>query len=232
MQKSLCHEFNIITAEDGVQAWAIIREQVPDMVVSDVMMPEMDGFALCKILKSTYETSHVPIILLTALSEKAEQLRGLGLGADDYLTKPFDMELLTQRIKSIVLNRTLVRDKAFKLLKTENSKPVILENELNDKFLKKIYEVARINISNSEFSKEEFASALNMSSSLLYKKTKALTGLSPTDFIKTLRLDHASELLQSRKYTVTEISELCGFSSVGYFSTVFRKHFGKSPTDL
>jgi AraC-like DNA-binding protein len=123
-------------------------------------------------------------------------------------------------------------EKAFKLIKGNTSDPNIFENELNDKFLKKLLDVARANISNSEFSKDEFASSVNMSSSLLYKKMKSLTGLSPTDFIKTIRLDHALELLQSRKYTVTEVSELCGFASVGYFSTVFRKHFGKSPTEI
>jgi AraC-like DNA-binding protein len=159
-------------------------------------------------------------------------LRGLGLGADDYLTKPFDINILLQRIKSIIRNREVVREKAFKIIKGESADPAILENVLNDKFLKKIVEVARENISNSGFSKDEFASSVNMSSSLLYKKIKSLTGLSPTDFIKTIRLDHALTLMQSREYTVTEVSELCGFASVGYFSTVFKKHFGKSPTEI
>jgi len=229
---ALCSEFNVSTAEDGVKAWEIVQKQIPNMVVSDVMMPNMDGFELCELIKSNYKTSHVPVILLTALSEKAEQLLGLGLGADDYLTKPFDMSILIQRIKTIIRNREVVREKVFKLLNGNTAETTILDNKLNDNFLKKILEVAQANISNSEFSKDEFASSVNMSSSLLYKKTKSLTGLSPTDFIKTIRLEHALELLQSRKYTVTEVSELCGFASVGYFSTVFRKHFGKSPTEI
>jgi len=195
------------------------------------MMPNMNGFELCKLMKSTYETSHIPIVLLTALSEITDQLHGLGLGADDYLTKPFDMNLLTQRIKSIIRNRKIVREKALKLINSDASEH-ILENELNDKFVKKMLEVARANIANVEFDKDEFASAMNVSSSLLYKKIKSLTDQSPTDFIKTIRLNHAVELLQSRKYTVTEVSELCGFTSVAYFSTVFRKHFGKSPSEI
>ena len=105
-------------------------------------------------------------------------------------------------------------------------------NELNDKFLKRILEVSRANISNSGFSKDDFASEMNVSSSLLYKKMKSLTNQSPTDFIKTIRLNHAVELLQSRKFTVTEVGELCGFESVGYFSTVFRKHYGKPPSEI
>jgi YesN/AraC family two-component response regulator len=195
------------------------------------MMPNLDGFELCKIMKSTYETSHIPIILLTALSEKTNQLHGLGLGADDYLTKPFDMNLLVQRIKSIIHNREVVREKALKLIKKDISEP-LFDNELNDKFVKRMLEVARANMNNTEFDKDQFASAMNVSSSLLYKKIKSLTDQSPTDFIKTVRLNHACELLQSRKYTVTEVSEHCGFAGVGYFSTVFKKHFGKSPSEV
>ena len=231
MKSILSNDFKVFTAVDGKKAWEFISKQIPDLVVSDVMMPNMDGFELCWIMKSTYETSHIPLILLTALSEKTDQLHGLGLGADDYLTKPFDMNLLIQRIKSIILNRRVVREKALKLINSDSSEP-FLANELNDKFARKMLEVARGNISNSDFGKEEFAAAMNVSSSLLYKKMKSLTDQSPTDFIKTIRLNHAVELLQSRKYSVTEVSELCGFASVGYFSTVFRKHFGKSPSEV
>ena len=231
MQHTLSNDFNVFTAVDGVKAWEFVSKQIPDLVVSDIMMPEMDGFELCKIMKSTYETSHIPIVLLTALSEKTNQLHGLGLGADDYLTKPFDINLLVQRIKSIIRNREVVREKALKLIKGEPTEP-ILANELNDKFVKKMLEVAKANMANTEFDKDEFASSMNVSSSLLYKKIKSLTDQSPSDFIKTVRLNHAVEFLQSRKYTVTEVSELCGFNSVGYFSTVFRKHYGKSPSEI
>lgn len=231
MQNTLGRDFMVSTASDGANAWEMIRKQMPDVVVSDVMMPDMDGFELCRLIKSTYETSHIPVLLLTALSDKDDQMHGLGLGADDYVTKPFDMGLLQQRIRSIARNREMVRDKALKVIKHDSAEP-ILANELNDKFMKRILEVARENIANSEFNKDDFASAMNVSSSLLYKKVKSLTNLSPTDFIKIVRLDYALELLQSRKYTVTEVSELCGFTSVGYFSTVFRKHFGKSPTEV
>jgi len=231
MKSTLSDDFKVYTAIDGEKAWEFISTHVPDLVVSDIMMPNMDGFELCKLIKSTYETSHIPIVLLTALSEKTDQLHGLGLGADDYLTKPFDMNLLIQRIKSIIRNREVVREKALRLI-TVGSSENILENELNDKFVKKMLEVAQANISNVEFDKDEFASAMNVSSSLLYKKIKSLTDQSPTDFIKTIRLKHALELLQSRKCTVTEVSEICGFASVGYFSTVFKKHFGKSPSEI
>jgi AraC-like DNA-binding protein len=155
------------------------------------------------------------------------------LGADDYLTKPFDMTLLIQKIMSIIRNREAVKEKALKLIKgSVNDNEQILANEHNDQFLKKILEVIRANMANTEFGKDDFASAMNVSASLLYKKIKSLTNQSPTDFIKMVRLDYALELLHSHKYSVTEVSELCGFSTIGYFSTVFKKHFGKSPTDI
>ncbi len=231
MVRVLSSDFKVFSVSDGAKAWEFILKHEPDLVVSDVMMPNMDGFELCQTMKSTWETSHIPIVLLTALSGKAEQLHGLGLGADDYLTKPFDMNLLVQRIKSIIRNREVVREKALKLIKVRAEEPV-LSNELNDKFVKKMMEVVKANLANAEFNKDEFASAMNISSSLLYKKIKSLTNQSPTDFIKTVRLNHALELLQSRNYTVTEVSELCGFASIGYFSTVFKKHYGKSPTEI
>jgi signal transduction histidine kinase/ligand-binding sensor domain-containing protein/CheY-like chemotaxis protein len=231
MTITLASEFEVSVAEDGKQAWDIIQEKMPELVVSDVMMPNMDGFELCRLIKQTYETSHIPVILLTALSEQEPQMRGLGLGADEYLTKPFDMNLLFQRIRSIIHNREVVREKYLKLNKYERD-DVIFVNENNDKFVKTALSVVHENMSFSDFGKDEFAAALNVSSSLLYKKIKALTGQSPTDFIKTIRLNYALELLEKRKYSVTEISEFCGFASVGYFSTVFRKYFGKSPTEI
>jgi len=231
IKNTLSAEFKIYTASNGEQAWSFILKQIPDMVVSDIMMPRMDGFELCKLMKSTYETSHIPILLLTALSEKTDQLRGLGLGADDYLTKPFDMVLLIQKIKSIVRNREAVRDKALRLIKGDSSEQ-ILDNELNDKFVRKMMEVAKANLANSEFDKDEFAAAMNVSSSLLYKKTKALTDQSPTDFIKSIRLNYAVQLLQEKKYNITEVSELCGFTSLTYFGIVFKKQFGKSPSEI
>jgi signal transduction histidine kinase/CheY-like chemotaxis protein/sugar lactone lactonase YvrE len=231
MQYPLAETFDVQTAEDGEQAWKIIQKQQPDLIVSDVMMPNMDGFELCRLIKSTYETSHIPVLLLTSLTEKAQQLHGLGLGADDYLTKPFDMTLLVQRIKSIIQNRKAIREKALKLIEENRNEP-ILSNELNDKFVKKAVEVVHKHIADSEFGKDEFASAMNVSASLLYKKIKSLTDQSPVDFIKVIRLNHGLELLRSHKYTVTEISELCGFANAGYFSMVFKKHFGKSPTEI
>ena len=232
LQSSLSKHYIIVTANDGVEAWKLIEKKAPDLVLSDIMMPNMDGFELCKQIKSTFETSHIPVILLTALSEKVKQLEGLGLGADDYIIKPFDVSLLLQRIKTIHKNRTIIKEKALKLVSQPNKDQAIYNNELNDKFVKKALEMVHSNISNNNFSKDEFAATMNVSPSLLYQKIKSLTGQSPADFIRVIRLTYAMELLNSRKYNITEISEMCGFSSANYFSTVFKKHFGKPPADI
>ncbi len=231
LEQTLQSEFLIASARNGADGWEIIQKEIPDLIISDIMMPQMDGFELCRLVKSTYETSCIPVILLTSLSDKTDQLQGLGLGADDYLTKPFDIPLLKQRIRTIIANRQVVREKALKLIKGSDNEP-ILSNELNDQFLKKAIEVVRNNMSNTEFNKDLFAKELNVSGSLLYKKIKSLTDQSPSDFIKSIRLTHSLELLQSRNYTITEVSENCGFAAVGYFSTVFKRHFGKSPSDI
>ena len=227
------NQYNILEAGNGNEAWELLQKESPELIISDVMMPDMDGFELCKLIKSTFETSHIPVILLTSLCDKSDQLEGLGLGAEDYITKPFDISLLEQRIKSLMRNREIVREKALKLIKSDNDEQqVILNNELNDHFVKKAVEVIHNNMQNLDFDKESFAMEMHVSGSLLYKKIKALTGQSPIDFIKSIRLNRALELLQSHKYTITEVSELCGYSSISYFSTVFKKYFGKSPTEV
>ena len=163
--------YNILEAGNGNEAWELLQKESPELIISDVMMPDMDGFELCKLIKSTFETSHIPVILLTSLCDKSDQLEGLGLGAEDYITKPFDISLLEQRIKSLMRNREIVREKALKLIKSDNDEQqVILNNELNDHFVKKAVEVIHNNMQNLDFDKESFAMEMHVSGSLLYKK--------------------------------------------------------------
>lgn len=230
MVHPLREHFRVTTANDGQQAWEMLNDLQPDLVVSDVVMPRMDGFELCRRIKSTYETSYIPVILLTALSDKTNQLHGLGLGADNYLVKPFDMALLASRITSIIRNRRTVLQKAIETKRDDVRS--IVANRMNDEFIKKAVECVRANIANENFGKEEFASALALSQSLLYKKIKALTNLSVVEFIRSIRLNYAMELLCSGKFNVTEVSEMCGFNTPAYFSRVFKEFFGKTPTEV
>ncbi|MFT4168899.1 MAG: response regulator [Dysgonomonas sp.] len=229
---SLGEHYKITKAKDGEEAWKLIQKEPLDLIVSDLLMPNMDGLELCRKLKSTFETSHIPIILLTSLSQKTKQLEGLALGADDYITKPFDISLLLQRIKSIIKNREIIREKAFKLMNQTQQDEPVYANELNDQFVKKALELVQQNITNSEFGKNEFASNMHVSPSLLYQKLKLLTGQSPIDFIRTIRFNQAMELLQTHKYSIAEVSEMCGFSSASYFSKAFKKYFGKLPVEV
>ncbi|WP_291856921.1 two-component regulator propeller domain-containing protein [Marinilabilia sp.] len=231
LEVSLRDEFNVCTASDGQMALDIVHRKTPDMVVSDILMPGMDGFELCEKMKSNSETAHIPVVLLTALEGKALQLKGLGLGADAYLTKPFDLRLLEGRIKSIISNRKVVIDRSLKLIDCDRETS-LFENKLNERFVKRALEVVESNMSNLKFGKEEFSSEMSVSPSLLYKKVKSLTGQSPSDFIRAVRLNYTLKLLQTGGYTVTEVSEKAGFSSVGYFSTAFKKFYGKSPKDI
>ena len=233
MKHAFQKQYIISIASNGKEAWEMVEKEAPDLVISDIMMPVMDGFEFCRLMKSTFTTSHIPIILLTSLSEKTHELEGLGLGADDYITKPFDMKLLEQRILSIVRNREVVKNRILKFSgKAIESYEPILTNEQNDQFVKKAIEVVQKNMDNCEFGKDDFAKEMFVSTSLLYKKLKSLTGQSPVDFIRTMRINHGMELLRMGKYSITEISEACGFSSATYFGTVFKKHFGKAPSDI
>lgn len=225
-------QYNVTTASNGSEAWAIIQSKSFDLILSDILMPEMNGLELCKLVKSTFETSHIPVILLTSLAEKENLIEGLHLGADDYITKPFDIRILNYRISTILKNRIIVRDKALKLISQSDAEQDIFINELNDKFIKKALSIVHENMSNTQFGKEEFASEMHISSSLLYQKLKALTGQSPIDFIRSIRFNHALELLKTHQYTISDVSDICGFSSNNYFSTAFKKYFGKSPTEI
>lgn len=233
MKRPLGRHFNVATASNGVDAWEYIKKELPDLIVSDIMMPGMDGFELCRLVKSTFETSHIPIILLSALSDQSDELHGLGLGADDYMTKPFDMKTLTQRIMSIILNRRALGSRVISEVgETVEESDTKESNELNDAFVRQALKIVVNHLEDSDFSKEEFAREMGVSTSLLFKKIKALTDMTVVDFIRSIRMDHAMKLLNDRQYSIGEIAYKCGFSSISYFSTVFKKHFGKSPTDF
>lgn len=231
--QSLQDNYEVWTARDGSEAWLLVQKQLPDLVISDVMMPKMNGMMLCRLIKSTFETSHIPVILLTALAGKESEMEGLGLGADDYITKPFDCDILRQRMASLIHNRAAIREKAERYSsRQEPTAAPILSNELNDQFVKQAVKVVKVNMSNVDFDRDSFAAMLCVSSSLLYKKLKLLTGQSPTDFIRTIRMNYANELLLTHRYTVTEVSDKCGFSGINYFSRAFKKYYGKLPTEV
>jgi signal transduction histidine kinase/DNA-binding response OmpR family regulator len=222
--------YNVIEAVDGIDGFAKAEAVIPDLIVSDVMMPIEDGFQFCKRLKSDHRTNHIPVILLTAKAAHEDKLEGLELGADDYLVKPFNEKELLIRIKNLIAIRTQLQKKYQKeiLLK---SKEVIIDSACQ-KFLQNLKEVVEENIDNEQFGVEDLSRAIGMSRSQLHRKLKALTDQSASIFVKNYRLHRAADLLKQEVGNITEIAFQVGFNSQTYFSSSFHEHFGCSPSEF
>jgi len=224
-------EYSVHEAVNGALGLQSAIEKIPDLIISDVMMPMMDGYQLCRALKSNEKTSHIPVILLTAKAAKEDKLEGLELGADDFLTKPFDPAELLVRIKNLIEQRQLLRKRYLKEL---NLYPQALPDKIasmDEQFLQKAMEVVRENIPDPEFSVETFGDNMAMSRMQLHRKITALTGQTASEFIRNLRLQKAAELIRSQAATITEIAYDTGFSTPSYFTECFKKYFGISPAD-
>jgi DNA-binding response OmpR family regulator len=225
------NSYRLITAVNGADGIQKALELVPDIVVSDVMMPEKDGFELCETLKNTEATSHIPIVLLTARADFASRIAGLRRGADDYLAKPFEPDELLVRLDNLVRTRRLLQQRFTAMLSAPESveDPVF---ELENVFLQKIREVVETHLSDADFDMPQLERALGMSHSQVFRKVKALTGHSPSVLIRTIRLHKSRELLKDRSRTIAEVAYEVGFSSPAYFSTMFLEAFGKTPSDF
>jgi signal transduction histidine kinase/AraC-like DNA-binding protein len=220
-------DFRIIEAVDGEDGLSKSIEQIPDLIISDVMMPKMDGFQLCENLKTDERTSHIPLILLTAKSASEDKIEGLETGADDYIMKPFDAEELQVRIKNLIDQRKKLREhfKRKELFELEN----IDITPVDKIFMQRMVEVIDKNLSDPAFGVESFASELAVSRSLLLKKLVALIGESPSELIKRVRLSRAAKLIENNAGNISEIALEIGFNNPSYFSECFRKQFGESP---
>ncbi|HDR68220.1 MAG TPA: response regulator, partial [Bacteroidaceae bacterium] len=227
---SLQSDYDITEAENGKIGWQIASESIPDLIVSDVIMPEMDGLELCERLKSDDRTSHIPVILLTARTAIIHKLSGLKTGADDYLTKPFNIQVLRVRIENLIELRKKLREKYGK---SRNIVPesVNQESSRDDIFLKNAADIINNKMMDPDFSVNKLAVEVGMSQSVLYRKLKALTDLSPNDFIKNIRLSRAEELLFKEDLTISEVGYQVGFNDPKYFSRSFKKQFGVTPSD-
>lgn len=228
LTKTLRKKYTVAEAANGIEALGLLEKDIPDLILSDIMMPEMDGFELCQKVKTNISTCHIPLILLTALSEREDVLKGLSMGADDYITKPFDISILESKIKTIFNNRALFRKKYIEKSVSVNENNLL--NDLNKNFMKKLVELVEANITNEEFNIDELAYEMAMSRSVFFKKVKSLTGQNPKDFIRDIKMNKAADLLRDQKYSVSEIAYLIGFPNAKYFSTAFKKYYGISPT--
>ena len=230
IRENLPKSYQVIEAGDGTAGIEKARETIPDLIISDVMMPKQDGFELCRILKNDERTSHIPIILLTAKAASENKIKGLQTGADDYLIKPFEPKELVARVSNLIELRRKLRKRFGTAIPLKAGE--IAVTSMDDAFLKRALAVAEQRMSDEKFDVEEFAKEMNMSRSQLHRKMTALTDQSAGDFIRYLRLQRALELLQKDAGEVSEIAYRVGFNDPSYFSKCFHHQFGKSPKEV
>ena len=229
-KKFLSPHYNVLVAENGNQALEILRDTNVNLIVSDIMMPEMDGFELTKRLKSDIEFSHIPVILLTAKVNVQSKVQGLETGADAYIEKPFSLELLLAQIANLLENRE-------KLKETFMKHPFVGVNSMaltrsDEEFIRKLYAIVQENLDNSEFVVEIMAEKFNMSRASFYRKIKGILDLTPNEYIRVERLKKAAQLLKEKNHKVNEICYMVGFSSPSYFTKCFQQQFNVSPKDF
>jgi len=229
MVSQLCGKFKILEAENGEDGYHIAIKDIPDLIISDVIMPKMSGIELCKKVKEGVATSHIPIILLTAKITLEEKIEGVQTGADAYITKPFHFRFLEVTIKNLVETRLKLYQRFSQevfLMPKEFS-----DNALDQEFMRRIIDFIEKNISNEELIVDDLASHLLLSHSQTYRKIKALTGQTVPEFIRSIRLKMAIKLMETGKYSISEIGFQVGFTSPAYFTRCFRVQFGKPPSE-
>lgn len=223
------HQFKVSKAYNGSQAIEIVEKQIVDFVISDVMMVGMDGVQLCKRIKQNIHTCHIPVVLLTAKAGGPSQIKGLDAGADDYIAKPFSISVLNAKVRNI--SRSRRRLKEYYSASTDIMPEEIALNKLDEKLLRRVIELVEANLSDPDFSVANLSREIGMSRSNLYLKLRAITGESIIDFIKRIRFKKATELLEDKEYSVTDVAYMSGFSSLSYFSTAFKQYYGYLPTE-
>jgi DNA-binding response OmpR family regulator len=229
ISQNLRELYYVLQAENGIEGFNLAAETMPDLIVSDVMMPVMDGVSLSDRLKNDERTSHIPIILLTARADSESKITGLETGADAYLTKPFEMKELKVRIHHLIKGREKLREKfsrTFGFLPSESA-----VSSIDEKFLGKAMDILKENLMNTDFNVEIFSREIGMSRTNLHRKLKALTDCSATEFITLFRLKKAVSLLEQKAGNVAEVAYAVGFNSQGYFTKCFKKHYGCSPSE-
>jgi YesN/AraC family two-component response regulator len=226
---SLGREFHFLEGADGKQGMEKAFEETPDLIISDVMMPEMDGITMTGKLKNDTRTSHIPIILLTAKTSDESKMSGLQTGADDYLTKPFNKNELLLKVRNSIALRVKLREKLkLELLKES---PNVEVQSADEKFLLKVRDAILSRLSDEQLSVESLADEIGLSRSQLFRKISALTGASVNELIRTFRLQRAAQLLEQNWAPVTQIAYEVGYSNLSYFSKAFKEKYGVSPSE-
>ncbi|SER25089.1 response regulator transcription factor [Pedobacter rhizosphaerae] len=225
----LSEKFHVLQARDGMEALEILNTEIVQLVISDVMMPKMDGFELCRRIKSSLELSHIPVILLTAKNTLQSKIEGIELGADAYVEKPFSPEFLQVQVSSLIKNRNKI--KAYFASSPLIHIKTMAYSKGDEQFLEKLQETILKNLDNQNLDVEHLAEHMNMSRPTLYRKIKSISDLTPNELINLARLKKAAELLNEGFFKIYEVSEMVGYSSQTHFGRNFAKQFGMSPSD-
>jgi len=232
VREELADEFHVLVAANGRQGLDLARSEIPDLVLSDIMMPEMDGLELCAALKSDDLTNHVPVILLTAKAETDSRREGLETGADDYVAKPFNVEELRIRMRNLIAQRRLLAERYAQLEVAQPGKTVNPVVSADDRFLVKIREIIAGNLENPDFRVEALCKEIGMSRTQLHRKLTAVAGRSAGEFLRIERLNRAAEMLSADEGNVTEVAYSVGYRSLSQFAKAFREQFGIAPSDF
>lgn len=227
---NLSKNYTVLSAENGKVGIEIAKKELPDLIITDVAMPKVDGIELAKTLKNYSETSHIPIIILTAKTSQESKLEGLKANADDYLSKPFNLEELKIRISNLLEIRKLLREKFMRSIEVNPSE--VTSNSLDEQFLENLLKVIEENMSDTDFTVEKMCEIAGMSRSNVHKKLKSLVNQSATEFINSIRIKRAAQLLKQNAGYISEIAYEVGFNSLSYFNKIFKKHFDKTPTEM
>ncbi len=228
---NLLDNYKVLTAENGQMGYDIACEQTPDIIITDIMMPVMDGIEMCKKMKLDVRTSHIPIVLLTAKGSTLDQSEGYSAGADSYLTKPFSVNLLKSRITNILKTREKLSNVYSSNFKNKQQLFNESTNQLDKEFLEKLTDIIEKNLEDEDLNISSIASQLNMSHSTLYRKIKALTSLTANEYIRKVRINMGEQLLLTNQYSISEIMYKIGINSSSYFRQCFKDEFGMNPSE-
>ncbi len=223
--------YNVTTATNGFDALKIARTQIPDLIITDIMMPEMDGYQFCEALKKDQKTSHIPVIMLTAKASSSSELKGFETGAIHYITKPFNPSLLEVRVKNIFQNQIQLKERILNNQTLNLDPKHVVITTADDDFLKNIVACIEENIADSGFQVDDLCKELGLGRMQLYRKLKGLIGLSANEFIRSIKLKRAAQLIRQQKLTIAEVTYMVGFNDLHYFRQCFKKQFGVNPSE-
>ncbi|NLD64844.1 MAG: response regulator transcription factor, partial [Bacteroidales bacterium] len=233
--------FHVIEAGNGIEGFEIARNQLPDIIITDLMMPEMDGLELARRIKQETTTSHIPVVVLTAKTDLDTQVEALKRGADDFITKPFSSTYLRARVENILQQRRKLQElflsslseypqsRSSRTYEITPSEPMV--ESYDDTLMKNLMMVMEQNIDNSDLTVDDLASSLCIGRSVFFKKLKSLTGLAPIEFIREVRVKRAAQLIESGEYTISQVTYMVGCNDPRYFSRIFKQRFGVTPSE-